>query len=480
MATYPGLPIGLLQLDQHLRVVEADEVFCGLFGVAPGAVVGSTLDDLVSDRDRRGAHALASRLNCYAGGIIDLLIVLTIAGRDRYVRLRVIGRDGGYLAYVEVSLDDDDLGHQLAVARQRWNSIFRRSEEGIVILDRDSLIVEHNERFLEIMQFRTSHGIALSEGALAGKPLNGLLLGAELDRLGAALSDGSPVKLRAPLGRRVLEFRGGPMSIPVGGRIGSFLIVRDVTEQQQVEQRDALINADLREAEEFQSSILSAAPAPPGLTIDSLYRPVERVGGDVYDVSVLPDGTLRAFIADATGHGIKAALSTMLIKNEYDSVKDQGGSPALTLAMLNDRLAGAHGKLSVTMSAAVIDLAPDHQGLAYGCAGHPPPLLHRDGAIHELEFGGPLIGVVRNMVYPEWSVALGAWRSISLVTDGISEARNPEGHFFTDARLWRAIEEAHQRGRPITSIIWARLEDFVGTRPLHDDVTIVAVSRAVE
>ncbi|MCB1309580.1 MAG: response regulator, partial [Leptospiraceae bacterium] len=60
-----------------------------------------------------------------------------------------------------------------------------------------------------------------------------------------------------------------------------------------------------------------------GVQISLNYLPWSSVGGDMYDISMLTDDVIRIFLADAIGHGIRAALASMLIKSEYDKWKSE-------------------------------------------------------------------------------------------------------------------------------------------------------------
>ena len=113
MASYPGLPIGRLLLDERFRIVDIDPEFHAQFGDA-SALLGVALDELVAHRDRRGAHALATRLAQHRGEMIDLSLVLAIGGRDQFVRLRLLAADGALVAYVEpgATLADFDAAAQ--------------------------------------------------------------------------------------------------------------------------------------------------------------------------------------------------------------------------------------------------------------------------------------------------------------------------------------------------------------------------------
>jgi transcriptional regulator with GAF, ATPase, and Fis domain len=117
--------------------------------------------------------------------------------------------------------------------------------------------------------------------------------------------------------------------------IGNWLLYRELAEERNLleakvaqrtselegavrslEEKGHIITQDLMQAREFQRCILAAPPRVPELRIDALYRPLDLVGGDLYDVCVLREGHVRVFVADATGHGVKASLTTMLFKSE--------------------------------------------------------------------------------------------------------------------------------------------------------------------
>jgi sigma-B regulation protein RsbU (phosphoserine phosphatase) len=72
------------------------------------------------------------------------------------------------------------------------------------------------------------------------------------------------------------------------------------------------------------------------IMIDIRYMPLIEIGGDIFDVLQRDDGSTRVFLADATGHGIVAALITMLIKSEYEKVKEKIEDPFMILSKLNE------------------------------------------------------------------------------------------------------------------------------------------------
>lgn len=473
---FPGLPIGQLVLDNHLRVVQACPRLRAMFD--GGDPQGSSLDDLVWERDRRGATALASKLNAYRPGtIIDLQLVLEIGPRRRYVRMRLLSEGPQFRAYVEPSDEPQTLMYELALLRQRWTTIFHRSEDGIAVLGAEGKLLEHNQQFLELLKLRSHHGILLSSDALLGRSLPDLLP-VELAPLTNALrSNTADFQLQVALGVDTLAISGRTMREPASSRVETFLLVRDVTEQRQIELRDNIIRADLQRAARFQRSILSTLPLLQDADVSLVYEPLDAVGGDVYDAAVLDDGTLRLFIADATGHGIEAALGTILIKNEYDAIK-RSGSPSSTLAQLNDRIAFNHANVELMFTSIVIDVDLARDTLRYANGGHPAPRLVRGGEVEQLEEDGAVVGVKAGLQFPEWDLQTGGWESLVLLTDGIIEARDRTGREFGEERVHSAIREARRRGREITSEIIAQVHAHCELAPLRDDMTLLSVNRS--
>ncbi len=474
-----GLPIGVLSMDPGQEILTCDDVFCALFACRTEDVVGRPFDDLISPRDRRGAMAFAASMSRFAGGLVDLLVTLRIGGRDQVTRLRIVGREKGYAVFVEPAQGGQDLLHRFTVLEQRWKGMFRSSKDGIVILDEAGRIVEHNAGFFALMSFRDAHGVSLSEDAVAGRPF--------LELVGESFP-GLRDYLRAPDGdfevrsverAQVLELKATPILLPNGDRTGTFLLVRDVAQQLQIEARDAIIRQDLEHARAFQQAILSTPPPVQGHDISVTYRPLDEVGGDIYDVALLDRRAVRLFIADATGHGVPAALVTMLVKGAYESVKRSTDDPAELLAALNDRVATTSASLEALFTATVLDYDLDSRTITYATGGHPPPVLVRSrGHVEELEAGGAIVGAAPGISFPSWTRRLDPTDGIYLVTDGIAEARRAGGEFFGDARLHEVLAEANELSSGVGDAVLARLEGWLRPSKPDDDVTIIGLRPA--
>src|SRR4051812_13707627 len=93
---FRGLPIGVLGLDADQAITSADATFCEQFECNTIDLLGRTLDDLFSPRDRRASLDYATKMRRPAGNILDMLVTLRLRGREYPVRLRVLPRKGGF------------------------------------------------------------------------------------------------------------------------------------------------------------------------------------------------------------------------------------------------------------------------------------------------------------------------------------------------------------------------------------------------
>jgi sigma-B regulation protein RsbU (phosphoserine phosphatase) len=239
----------------------------------------------------------------------------------------------------------------------------------------------------------------------------------------------------------------------------------------------AKIAEDLEQARDFQQSILPAPPPLPELDIEVIYRPQGPVGGDLYDVEMFDDGHLQLFVADATGHGVTASLTTMFIKGEYDRVKRGGGGPAEILRRLNDQLARTYGHLDMRFTAVCVTIDMSGRVLHYSCAAHPAPYHLHEGKLVELDGGGPFMGLVAEVSFPEWVLPFAPDDGIYLFTDGVVDEWNACGEAFGDQRVRAAIQRAIRQGGPAGHAVCAELDEFVGQgKPQYDDITFVGAT----
>jgi serine phosphatase RsbU (regulator of sigma subunit) len=230
----------------------------------------------------------------------------------------------------------------------------------------------------------------------------------------------------------------------------------------------------------MQRSLLPASiPETPGLEIGHLYESPARldIGGDVYDLMMLPDGRLAAVIADVTGHGVDAAADMAMVKYLFRSLAREHSRPGDFLAQANDVVVGeiSPGKF-VTMAYLIID--PARGAVACAAAGHPSPRLVRSGGtVTSLPAGGLALGVEERQLYDDVEEPFPPGAAVVLYTDGVLEARRA-GEIYGEERLDALL--ARRAELPADELARAVLEDcrrFAGGE-LDDDVAVVVLKHS--
>lgn len=243
-----------------------------------------------------------------------------------------------------------------------------------------------------------------------------------------------------------------------------------------LEEQAAVIQADLDRAEIIQRALLpQAPPSVPGWCMETLYRPGSSVGGDFYDAVALDDNHLGLVIADAAGHGVAAAMLSVLFKLRLKQVDNDDAIllPHQVLARLNDRLyemLSAPGAF-VTAAYILLDLRTGHGRLA--SAGHPPCIVSApDGVTTLLERTGPALGLEPDANYLEHEFQLEKGGRLMLYTDGVLEG-GPESP--TSENMAAGMVTAPDKA----ALLGTYYRDAIdGAGSDRDDITMFLLERA--
>jgi PAS domain S-box-containing protein len=183
-------------------------------------------------------------------------------------------------------------------------------------------------------------------------------------------------------------------------------------------------------------------PEIPGVEVGAEYLPVGEtndVGGDFYDlINTVEDGWLCA-IGDVRGKGVEAASVTALARYTIRAVTLKDDRPSEVLAALNEAMLRQLPE-DRFCTAACVRLEPQDGSVGVAVdvsrAGHPPPLLVRSGAtVEEVGCSGKVLGVFPDAELRDTSLRLMPGEALVLYTDGVTEARSPDGEFFGEGRL---------------------------------------------
>jgi sigma-B regulation protein RsbU (phosphoserine phosphatase) len=246
------------------------------------------------------------------------------------------------------------------------------------------------------------------------------------------------------------------------------------------------LDSELQAAADVQRWLLP--PSTPGVANTSIaasYRPAHHSGGDYYDLVELPDGRLGALIADVSGKGAAAAVLMSVLRtilHEVDLSRMTG--PAACLDHADSRLrALGLPQLGAFVTAFSCALDPTTGGLSYSSAGHNPPRLLRvrERSVTPLDGANAMpLGIIDEAnAHTEETIVLMPGDLALLYTDGITEARSPEGEFFGTTRLDDVLRALPEPATPALAVeaVTQAVSEFTGAGPLLDDQTLLALGR---
>lgn len=257
-------------------------------------------------------------------------------------------------------------------------------------------------------------------------------------------------------------------------------LLREARARARADRNLAILREQTRLAGEVQQAMLPQRfPELPGVQVAAAMEPALGVGGDFFDCFVLPDGRLALAVADVCGKGMPAALlmavSRTMLRASLLATADSGTALALT----NDQLTQDNESMQfVTAFVAILDPATGE--LACANAGHNLPWrLTADGRAMPLALeNGPAMGVIEAMDYPVERTVLAPGEALLVFSDGLVEAFAASGEAYGEGRVAAALARAAGRSaEAMVGLIRADLRAFLGTEPLSDDVTCMALRR---
>lgn len=230
----------------------------------------------------------------------------------------------------------------------------------------------------------------------------------------------------------------------------------------------------------LQRSLLPhSLPLLPGLEVGARYHPVggrSEVGGDFYDVFPLGRGRWGAAIGDVCGKGVMAAQLTALARYTVRTAARGEARPSGVLEVLNRSLLDHEtGDRFCTIAQVFVDTGEEPVRVTMACAGHPLPLLvDAAGEVRPLGRPGTAVGLFASPTVFDDTHRLLPGESLVLYTDGLVEARSPDGTF-ADGLLEEVLHRTH--GRPadaVAAAVEAAMLEFQGGHP-RDDMAVLVI-----
>jgi serine phosphatase RsbU (regulator of sigma subunit) len=218
--------------------------------------------------------------------------------------------------------------------------------------------------------------------------------------------------------------------------------------------------------------------ATDAFVLAGMLEPTYDVGGDAFDYA-LSEHTVSVAIFDAVGHGLQAGLMAAAALAGYRSARRDGRSVYDQARAIDDALTAGGFAAGTFVTGVLGELDVASGRLRYINAGHPPPLLLRNGRlVRELTLGRRLpFGLeTEGLTVAEETLQPGDW--LALYTDGITEARNAAGEWFGEDRLVELLEHEIAGGRPPPETVRRLNHAVLGHQDglLQDDASLLLAS----
>jgi sigma-B regulation protein RsbU (phosphoserine phosphatase) len=250
------------------------------------------------------------------------------------------------------------------------------------------------------------------------------------------------------------------------------------------------IETELQIGRDIQASLLPEKIVQvPGWEIEAYFSPARQVAGDFYDVFTLEDSGKIFFVnADVCDKGVGPAMFAAIIRTllrafsrnytpNHDSECDISELP---LARINDFVFATQGDTNMfaTIFAGVLD--PDTGVIRYINGGHEPPLvLDADHNIKtQLKRTGPVLGAMPDMQFNIEEIILGPGESLFTYTDGLSDANDENGNFFTKTRLHERLQQPSSSAAEMLNGVITAVQGHIGNAEQFDDITVVVIRNA--
>lgn len=258
-------------------------------------------------------------------------------------------------------------------------------------------------------------------------------------------------------------------------RVKSMLRIKAL--QDTVLEQSAQLKTQLKTAAKIQTLFWPEMPElDGGGHIWAVSRPAAYVGGDLYDVIVLPDHSVLAYVADVSGKGVPAALIMAALSTQIRTEALRRCEIDHLLATVNNTFYDLTAEEGFFATIVLSRFWPVDGRLHLVSAGHPPPVSIVGGCGKEIPMtSGIAIGVTTNVCYEKTEIRLSPGESILFFSDGVIEAENEEKERFGNERVLDHFERA--KGPPWGEGLLHSVSRWRGKSAVNDDTTVLEIWR---
>lgn len=291
--------------------------------------------------------------------------------------------------------------------------------------------------------------------------------GADQERgqlLGLIYLDSRRIAAFSALDRQILD----ALAVQAASIMDNARLVERERERQRLEQ-------ELSIARTIQQALLPHGLNDfPHLAVTGVHYPCHEVGGDYFDVVPVSEDRTAILIADVSGKGLGAALLTTMLQGALSGMT-MGADPVKVFNHIN-RFLCRHSEVG-RYATMFIGMVGEDGMFEYIKAGHPSPLLLRQGKVSELYVEGSFpVGLIPEADYESARLQLEPEDTLVLFSDGVTEAEDPNHELFEvsglckvlDGRVGASVEDLQQA-------ILDAVRAFTKGANQSDDLTLLVV-----
>jgi serine phosphatase RsbU (regulator of sigma subunit) len=235
---------------------------------------------------------------------------------------------------------------------------------------------------------------------------------------------------------------------------------------------------ELEEGRAVQKALMpEAIPDVDGWDIWLYTKPANDVGGDLLDFLKLSEDKVCISVGDVAGKGLSAALLMAKLQSTIRAIVPD----YKTLADLGDKINKIFCRDSLPRlfaSLIYLELNTQTGKIKILNAGHLPPILILNNNMEKLKIKSPALGIIPDAIYNEETMNLQPKETLIIYSDGLTEARNEIGNFYSEKRLEQLLsEDLILSSEKLGEKILADISNFIGKAKTHDDLTIAIIKR---
>ena len=252
----------------------------------------------------------------------------------------------------------------------------------------------------------------------------------------------------------------------IGGLILIFILALELKDK-------LLARTELEEGRAIQLALMpERTPVVPGWDIWLYTRSANDVGGDLLDYIRLDENKYAIAVGDVAGKGLSAALlmaklqaTIRALAPDYESISNLAAK--LNSIFYRDSLP------KIFASLLYVEIESESDNVNFVNAGHFPPMVISGNKIQQLRKDAPALGLMPSAEFHEQSVQIRKDDVLFIYSDGLTEAQNETGDFFSEEKLIKILtDNSSKNSTELGEEIILHVNNFVGKAPVFDDLTI--------